>query len=288
MKVVYDKHPSEWKKCLSDAGRIEVASTWMRSGTLDRWRHSRRLSFILPLIAKGDYWLTLGDGRYGTDAHYLLSHGVVAHASDISDTLLKIGHDQGFIGDYSLQNSEDLSFADEAFDYVLIKEAFHHFPRPWIALHEAFRVCRKGVVLIEPNDNPPNPFVSFLKVMLRMDVSGYGFEPVGNFIYGTSRRELEKFLLGMHYRYAAFRGVNCVYRPGFEFVLTDSKKLPDLALIFSVKAEIVIRNFLCRLGLFRPRMLVSILFKEAPSSSELRKLAAKDFLVRELPLNPYL
>ena len=66
--------------------------------------------------------------------------------------LLEIGNKIGFINNYSEENAEDLSFNDESFDYVLIKEAFHHFPRPWIALYEAFRVCKKGIVLIEPND----------------------------------------------------------------------------------------------------------------------------------------
>lgn len=98
-------------------------------------------------------WLTVGDGRYGTDGHALMNMGVKnVHCSDISDTSLKIGNAEGFIGDYSAQNAEALEFSDNQFDYVLCKEAFHHFPRPVIALDEMFRVANKAVIVIEPRD----------------------------------------------------------------------------------------------------------------------------------------
>ena len=95
------------------------------------------LSKLKPFIKQGEKWLTLGDGRYGTEANFLISNGVEALATDYSDNLLKIGKEIGFIKDYKKENAESLSFEDNQFDYVLIK-AFHHFPRPWIALYEAF------------------------------------------------------------------------------------------------------------------------------------------------------
>ena len=100
------------------------------------------LKTIKPFIKKGEHWLTIGDGRYGTEANYIMTNGANALATDYSDKLLKIGKEIGFINEYKKENAESLSFQDNSFDYVLIKEAFHHFPRPWIALHEAFRVCK--------------------------------------------------------------------------------------------------------------------------------------------------
>lgn len=88
----------------------------------------------------GETWLTIGDRRYGTDANFILSNVGRAHASDLSDVLLKIGSKTGFINEYSRQNAECLSFVDNAFDYLLVKEALNHCPRPWMALYEAFRV----------------------------------------------------------------------------------------------------------------------------------------------------
>ena len=153
MKIVYDRHEEEWNQCLNVEERRKVAATWMKAGSLDRWRHDRMLKPIIPFITKDDTWLTVGDGRYGTDAHFIIANGGSAHATDISDTLLSIGCKAGFINSFGAENAEKLSFESDAFDYVLIKEAFHHFPRPWIALYEAFRVCRKAVILIEPNDD---------------------------------------------------------------------------------------------------------------------------------------
>jgi ubiquinone/menaquinone biosynthesis C-methylase UbiE len=60
----------------------------------------------------------VGDGRYGTDANYLLEHGLEVHASDIQDDLLKIGNERKFIKDFSKQNAESLSFLDNKFDFV--------------------------------------------------------------------------------------------------------------------------------------------------------------------------
>ncbi|MFN9913024.1 MAG: class I SAM-dependent methyltransferase, partial [Pirellulaceae bacterium] len=64
--------------------------------------------------------------------------------------MLSIGYHNGFINNFSKQNAENLDFPNHSSDYVLIKEALHHCPRPWLALHEAFRVCKKGVVFVEP------------------------------------------------------------------------------------------------------------------------------------------
>ena len=100
------------------------------------------LDKLNPFIKKGDKWVTVGDGRYGTEVNYLISKGLDALVTDYSDKLLKIGYEIGFINKYQKENAESLTFKDNSFDYI-IKEAFHHFPRPWIALYEAFRVCKR-------------------------------------------------------------------------------------------------------------------------------------------------
>ncbi len=58
--------------------------------------------------------------------------------------LLGKGSELGFIGEYSAQNAESLSFASNSFDYVFCKDAMHHCPRPVIALYEMLRVARGG------------------------------------------------------------------------------------------------------------------------------------------------
>ena len=83
MKITYDRHEDEWKKTFTDESRKKLASAWLEDGTLDRWRHNRMLECIVPLINKEDEWLTIGDGRYGTEANFIISNGGRAHASDL-------------------------------------------------------------------------------------------------------------------------------------------------------------------------------------------------------------
>ena len=88
----------------------------------------------------------------------------------------------------------------------------------------------KGVILIEPNDQVShrlNSFSKFLKKILNFykfikgknfNKDCYSFEEVGNFIYTTNSRELEKFLLGMHYRHIGLIELNDHYIKGVEYI----------------------------------------------------------------------
>ena len=286
-EIKYDRHEEEWGKCLNDKERKKFAKSWLESGTLDRWRHNRMLKKILPFIDIESKWLTVGDGRYGTDANFIIKHGGKAHATDISDKLLKIGHEKGFIQDFSQQNAENLNFENNSFDYVLIKEAFHHFPRPWIALHEAFRVCKKGVILIEPNDEK-RFFQIILKKILRKNSDSYGFEPVGNFIYRLNNDELEKFLLGMHYRFIGFSKLNDHYEKGVEFIRLNTKNNKERAVIRKIKNIIKLKDFLARIKLIPYGLTVSVIFKSNPSLVLKKNLIEEGYLMKELPTNPYL
>jgi SAM-dependent methyltransferase len=312
MVLIYDRHDEEWDRCLNDSEARILAETWMRDGTLDRWRHSRMLSLVKPLISSNTSWLTIGDGRFGTDAHFILSCGGLAHATDISDKLLRVGSDNGFISSFSAENAEQLSFSDQSFDYVLIKEALHHCPRPWMALYEAFRVCRKAVILIEPNDDYKLPEISFhaaLKIAKKSakqlvrklfkrnpsmhSVSPgspppYWFEPVGNFGYTINPRDLEKFLLGMHYTCIAFNGINDSYEKGIEFIRLDSASYEDQLVIARIQKAIRDADSITKAGLSSFSVLVAALFKEEPNGSTLQLLNQYDWQFKQLPKNPYL
>ena len=246
---------------------------------------------IKPFISGGESWLTIGDGRYGTDAHYIISEGGIAHATDISDRLLKIGSKAGFIGPFSAENAESLSFASNSFDYVLIKEAFHHLPRPWIALYEAFRVCRKAVILIEPNDNEKLITKSAkrcLRWLKGSNQSGYWFEPVGNFGFTINPKELEKFLLGMHFRHIATTGINDAYEKGIEFISLKNPSEKERKIIKRVQGKIRRKDLMCKAGISSYQLLVAALFKDAPTYQTRIHLAHSGWDVKELPKNPYL
>ena len=301
--IKYDNHEEEWEKVLNVESRKKIASTWLeKNDTIDRWRHDRMYKLLKPLVNydRNLNWLTVGDGRYGTDANALLSLGVKdVMCTDISDKLLRIGNENGFINQYSAENAEKMSFENENFDFVLCKEAYHHFPRPHIALHEMFRVAKLGVILIEPCDSKiSTPFFDILfpfikkirrKILNReYDDSGHAFEPVGNYVFSVSERELEKVQLGMHRRHLAFHSINDYYESGFEFLRLDTFEQSERKKINKAKRSIKRRDRLVKYGLKSPDLLASILFKSNPDPLILKSLDEAGWRVKELPNNPYI
>ena len=301
--IKYDNHENEWEKVLNDDSRKKIAETWLnQTNSMDRWRHDRMYKLMGPLIKynKNFSWLTVGDGRYGTDANALLKLGAKnVMCTDISDKLLKIGSERGFINQYSAENAESMSFEDKNFDFVFCKEAYHHFPRPHIALHEMLRVAKYGVILIEPCDPKITPrlfnrFFPFVKKIRRKirgrdyDDSEHSFEAVGNYVFSISERELEKVQLGMHRRYLAFNSVNDYYEPGFEFLSLDTKDPSEQKKINKAKISIKRRDRMVKYGLTSPEILVSILFKSSPDPLILKTLELTGWRIKELPQNPYI
>ena len=298
-KIIYDRHQEEWDKCIHDEERKKVAVTWVQQNdTLDTWRHNRMYQFVQPIIKNfpNFEWLTIGDGRFGKDANKLMKMGAKkVFCTDVSDTLLRIGSEKGLIKEFAAENAEKLSFDEEEFDFVFCKESFHHFPRPHIGLHEMMRVCKVGVVLIEPNDEhidrpPLNFLLPIVKWLFgrRGNVQGHTFEPVGNYLFTVSKRELEKIQLGMHRQFIAFNRLNCYYEKGFEFINLNTSNRSEKIKIKKTKFLISMRNLLCRLGFVTPGFLVSILFKTSPDVKLLKLLQNNGWVVRELPKNPYL
>src|SRR6266540_2815096 len=87
-------------------------------------------------------WLTVGDGRYGLDSvrlRRLFSISVVL-PTDIASFLLE----KGKANNYSAENAECLTFADNSFGVVFCKESYHHFPRPPVALYEIIRAAEEN------------------------------------------------------------------------------------------------------------------------------------------------
>lgn len=141
-----------------------------RDDSADFWRHQRMYQTVEPLARfyPGGQWVTIGDGRFGLDAYNLKKmFAVNTFPTDISGSFLERGKEMGVIDDFGIENAEQLSFPNNSYDVSFCKAAFHHFPRPMLALYEMFRVSRKAVVLIEPNDmialNSPKTFVKQVK-----------------------------------------------------------------------------------------------------------------------------
>lgn len=146
-----DQHAKLYQR-LNREGEREWINCLRKQNTVDAQRHLTMLEPINQFIEKGDTWLTIGDGRYGSEAQYLQSLGIKVIASDLNVELLKKACEVGVIREYIELDAEAIKLADKQVDFVLIKETLHHCRRPWLAIYESLRVAKKGVVIIEPND----------------------------------------------------------------------------------------------------------------------------------------
>jgi SAM-dependent methyltransferase len=273
----YTAHASH----ISDGPRqVYESETTMRSyldaDALDQRRHGYMLSACQPLLAEspGSYWMTVGDLRFGSDALYLKRHGARVMATDLHDQRLALAHARGYLAadEYSAQNVENLAFADETFDYVICKEAFHHFPRPMFGFYEMLRVAKRGVVLIEPQDVQNIP-ADATSVLTSYHADGYNnrFEVVGNYVYMLSVREILKAAWALKLSTVAVRGLNDHFVGGMTWTA------------FRERVE-----YLDSLGYSGRRMfnlVAVIVFKQNPSPGLVSELRARNFSVLTCPNN---
>ncbi len=290
MQVKYDNHPNEWLDIANNQEKFLHASSWFNKNTLDYWRHARIRSSALPVITDGKNkkWLTVGDGRFGTDANYLMAHGVEdVMATDISDTLLKIGSDRGFIKKYSAQNAESLKFSDEEFEYTYCKESYHHFPRPYIALYEMLRVSKFGIILTEPAQQKQSFLLKIIKKLIGKKSNPHSFETIGNYVYTISTSEIEKLMLGIGLRYYAYFNMNDHYIPGVEEIKIIGGTFYEKLKCLEIKLIIKFKDFLSKIRLINANLITIVIFKEIPNPSLIVALVKFGYTFVELPKNPY-
>jgi ubiquinone/menaquinone biosynthesis C-methylase UbiE len=280
----YDQHAAEE---MVHAVRSDLPSCYTRPNSVDAWRHRRMLESTLPLI--GEFpdakWLTVGDGKFGSDAFFLESKGIDVVATSISSHTLEVARSQGHIKRFAVQNAEAFDLADNAVDFVLCKESLHHFPRPAVGFYEMLRIARKGIVLIEPiegSQKPLNAIKGFTKRVLRGDATDQ-FEPSGNFIYRISVREAFKMLAALGHPCLAWKGINDFWYPPFASAEFKGASFGAIGTRFAVGVQ----NILARLMLLNYGLAAIICFKEAPSSSLTTRLKKGGFNVVVLPENPY-
>lgn len=278
--------------------------TWKKNNTTDYWRHKRMYSNLDPFIQSmpDARWLTIGDGRYGNDAHYILAKGATnVLATDISDTYLKIALDENYIQKFQTENAEKLSLKNSSVDYVLCKESYHHFPRPMIALYEMLRVATRSVILIEPRDQNiliPARFnlrasikwmfqsvKNLVKRMIGKELyyNHGNYESVGNYVFTVSEREIEKVALGMNFEMVSFKGINDLWVDGVEY----EDKHDDAPLYNKIRKEINSMDKKCKKGVEQYGYLIAVIHKTKPDQKTLDDLGSLGFEHRALSRNPY-
>lgn len=265
---------------------MDMPSRYTAPGSIDNWRHTRMLDLtrVIWQTFSGSRWITVGDGRYGSDAAYLYSNGVDVISTSLTDEKLKHAHQQGFLPAYQAENAESLSFGDASIDFVLCKEAYHHFPRPPIALYEMLRVASTGVVLIEPLDNPRllDGLKRLIKTILRGDKEQQ-FEPSGNYLYRLNVRELGKLITAMGGKTLAFKGINDFYHARLGSFDANAFNFASLL----TKLGMSVQNLLSALGLLGYGLGCVVVFKKDASVAQTDALRRAGFTIIELPRNPY-
>ncbi|MEW6590963.1 MAG: class I SAM-dependent methyltransferase, partial [Pseudomonadota bacterium] len=262
--------------------QMKLPSRYTRPDSVDNWRHTRMLDLTRPIWASrpDSQWITVGDGRYGSDAAYLHSHGVSVVATSLTDERLKYAHEQGHIPAFQAENAEHISLQDNAVDFVLCKEAYHHFPRPPVALYEMLRVARVAVVLIEPLDNPR--LLDGVKRLLKRIIRGdreMQFEPSGNFLYRLNIRELGKLMTAMGGQTMAFKGINDFFhaRLGGH----DAHGFNAGAVL--TRLGIALQNILSAMGLLGYGLGCVVVFKRGAGDDVLASLHSAGFQRVNLP-----
>ena len=258
---------------------------------LSNWLQQIFFDCLLPVLHSRASWLTIGDA-YGFDAQYIISEGCTAMATDLNSDFLAIAKLEGIVADYKAENAEQLSFSDDQFDYVLCKESYHHFPRPYAALYEMIRVAKQAIVVIEPQD-PVSKMPLLLALMNLLSFSNkrlhtiwknrFSFEPVGNYIYKVSEREFEKFAAGLNLPMVAFKQVNPnFYFKGAESIAVKSKK----GKLIQMKKWLL--DQMVRFKIIPGQVLSAIVFKQMPDQGMQSRLKKSGYRLVVIPQNPYL
>ncbi len=269
------------------AAASEMPACFSAPDSVEAWRHRRMYKMLDPLIkaSPDSTWITVGDGSYGSDAYYLEQQGVNVLATSLTDSSLKIAKEKGFIQKYAVVNAEQIPYADDVFDFVLCKEAYHHFPRPAIAFYEMLRVAKSAVVLIEPYDGPKR-FLDRIKDPMKKLLWGRGetihFEPCGNYIYRIHPHEIGKKLTALGCSAVVYKKFNDIYLPRSRFVRAGA------SFGYAVTRLIIfLQNILCTLRLLNQGSVAVIAFKGALPDVLEKNLRRAGYRMDVLPINPY-
>ncbi|RCH53645.1 class I SAM-dependent methyltransferase [Mucilaginibacter hurinus] len=293
----YDRH-GDWynQRFPTEESKLAVYRKAKIAGkqSINDWLQQIFFSCIDPLLKGSDRrWLTIGDA-YGFDAQYLLSKGASAVATDLNGDFLQLAKQEGIIEEYAAENAEKLSYPENSFDYILCKESYHHFPRPYAALYEMIRVAKNGIMIIEPQD-PVSKMPALLLITNLLSSSSnllkkawknrFSYEPVGNFVYKVSEREFEKFAAGINLPMVAFKHIN----PNFYFAGVDGQPAERGNKTFdAIRKKKWLMDTLVKFRLIPGQVLATIVFKQLPDDKVLQALKADGYKLLNIPANPYL
>ena len=111
---------------------------------------------------------------------------------------------------------------------------------------------------------------------------------MGNFIFTLNLREIEKFMLAMHFRYLAYMKMNDHYIKGIEEINIRDLSYRNLKKIIFLKFVIKLKDLLCFLRISQSSLISIVLFKDKPNKEKIKSLRTQNWVIKKLPKNPYL
>lgn len=274
-------HINHWENFFDDELHAKLYPTWWDASTANHWRHMRFMEPVVDVLrTKQDTWLTIGDGS-GHDSWIMLNEGFKdVLSTDIGAGTLKRSLAEGHIQKYAQANAEDLKFADEQYDNVLCKEAFHHMRRPYMGIYEMLRVARRTVVMIEPQDQ-------WADFPARTGKAAPFYERVGNYVYSLSVREVQKIALGLNLPGYACKNMQDVYIQGCEFAKADMSDPIFSTMVNTTKAQ----EEKCRNNQDKWNYILVIFFKDRALLNDpalMDRLLTNGWTVERTDTNPHL
>jgi 2-polyprenyl-3-methyl-5-hydroxy-6-metoxy-1,4-benzoquinol methylase len=188
------------------AGELdELAATYESSTPYKRWFYERRFEAVMKALGAqpDEDVLEVGCGS-GYYTRALVDLGAKVTATDLSPAYVKQARALAPEAEFLVEDAQELSFAEESFDRVLMTEVVEHVQDPVGAIREAHRVLRpRGVLAIStPSRRAPMNVAYALKRRIRH----YGFN---EHLHELTPGELRK-LLKPHFEIESFRRVNAV------------------------------------------------------------------------------
>ncbi|MGV8172032.1 MAG: class I SAM-dependent methyltransferase [Candidatus Woesearchaeota archaeon] len=183
------------KEYFSSPGTV---SAWWEPMSGDKSHiFKRQHELIIETLAKERRTTVLdiacGKGRI---SKLLLEQGYNVYSLDISQEMLNIAKNRGYVQKPFLGDSEDLPFINDSFDVVICMDAMVHFPNPSIAALEAYRVLRPDGIFLVNTSNPydlgfiPRNISSLIRRIANTKIKSKG---EGIFRY-ISPGQMEKYL----------------------------------------------------------------------------------------------
>ena len=163
----------------------------------------------------------VGQGLVRRDWRVLVAAGgavdreafAAAGFADVTITNLSPGPDE------ELQDVEQLTYSDGAFDLAVISAGLHHCASPHRAVLELYRVARRGLLALEARDSSLMRLAQRLGVVDEYELTavadnafasgGVRNSQVPNYVYRWTEREVEKTIASAHperrHRFVYFR-----------------------------------------------------------------------------------